>query len=95
MYKDNMENEEFTEQIEKHREFIASLSVEEIIERIIKAHDSTDVILEGYNLVTNVNEGHGIALAGIVRLRSAIEELLDWFDQNLSEEAEELDPEEL
>ncbi len=90
-----MEEQDITEQIEKHREYIGSLSVEDIIERIIKAHDSTDVILEGYNLVTNVNEGHGIALAGIVRLRSAIEELMDWFDYNLTEEAEQLDPEEL
>jgi hypothetical protein len=90
-----MEEQDITEQIEKHREYIGSLSVEDIIERIIKAHDSTDVILEGYNLVTNVNEGHGIALAGIVRLRSAIEELLDWFDQNLTDEAEEVFEEEL
>jgi hypothetical protein len=95
MYKTNMEEQDITEQIEKHREYIGSLSVEDIIERIIKAHDSTDVILEGYNLVTNVNEGHGIALAGIVRLRSAIEELLDWFDQNLTDEAEEVFEEEL
>lgn len=95
MYKDNMEDEQFTEEIEKHREFIKTLSIEDILERVVKAHESTDVILEGYNLVTNINEGHGIAIAGIIRLRKSLEEILDWFEHNLTEEVEEIYEEEL
>lgn len=93
MYKDNMEEQDFTEEIQKQREFIKTLSIEDLLERVIKAHESTDVILEGYNLVTNINEGHGIAIAGIIRLRKSLEEILDWFDHNLVEEAEEIEEE--
>ena len=61
-------------QIESHREEILTLDVDEILERLVKMHDSTDVIIEGYNLVTNMNEGHGIAVAGLIRLRTALME---------------------
>ncbi len=94
MYKNNMEEQELTEQIQKQREFVASLDLEDMIERIVSAYESTDVILEGYNLVTNINEGHGIAIAGIIRLRKALEETLDWFEANMTE-AEEIDIDEL
>lgn len=94
MYKNNMEEQELTEQIQKQREFVASLDLEDMIERIVSAYESTDVILEGYNLVTNINEGHGIAIAGIIRLRKALEETLDWFKANMAE-AEEIDIDEL
>lgn len=91
-----MENEELLqEEFNKRIEAVRSLSLEEMMEKMVKAHDSTDVILEGYNLVTNVNEGHGIALAGIIRLRDALAEMVDWIDHNLYEEAEEIDSEEL
>ncbi len=95
MYKDNMEEQDFTEEIQKQREFITSLSFEDMIDRIVSAYESTDVILEGYNLVTNINEGHGIAIAGIIRLRKALEETLDWLEANSFEEVEELDIDEL
>lgn len=91
-----MENEELLqEEFNKRIEAVRALSLEEMMEKMVKAHDSTDVILEGYNLVTNVNEGHGIALAGIIRLRDALAEMVDWIDHNLYEEAEEIDSEEL
>lgn len=91
-----MENEELLqEEFKKRIEAVRALTLEEMMEKIVKAHDSTDVILEGYNLVTNVNEGHGIALAGIIRLRDALAEMVDWIDHNLYEEAEEIDSEEL
>jgi hypothetical protein len=95
MYKDNMEEQDLTEQIQKQREFVASLDLEDMIERIVAAYESTDVILEGYNLVTNINEGHGIAIAGIIRLRKALEETLDWFEANMAEEIDEVFEEEL
>lgn len=95
MYKDNMEEQDLTEQIQKQREFVASLDLEDMIERIVSAYESTDVILEGYNLVTNINEGHGIAIAGIIRLRKALEETLDWFEANMAEEIDEVFEEEL
>lgn len=95
MYKENMEEQDLTEQIQKQREFVASLDLEDMIERIVAAYESTDVILEGYNLVTNINEGHGIAIAGIIRLRKALEETLDWFEANMVEEVDEVFEEEL
>lgn len=90
-----MEEQDLTEQIQKQREFVASLDLEDMIERIVAAYESTDVILEGYNLVTNINEGHGIAIAGIIRLRKALEETLDWFEANMVEEIDEVFEEEL
>jgi len=90
-----MEEQDLTEQIQKQREFVASLDLEDMIERIVAAYESTDVILEGYNLVTNINEGHGIAIAGIIRLRKALEETLDWFEANMVEEVDEVFEEEL
>ncbi len=90
-----MEEQDLTEQIQKQREFVASLDLEDMIERIVAAYESTDVILEGYNLVTNINEGHGIAIAGIIRLRKALEETLDWFEANMAEEIDEVFEEEL
>lgn len=90
-----MEEQDLTEQIQKQREFVASLDLEDMIERIVSAYESTDVILEGYNLVTNINEGHGIAIAGIIRLRKALEETLDWFEANMAEEIDEVFEEEL
>jgi hypothetical protein len=95
VYKENMEEQDLTEQIQKQREFVASLDLEDMIERIVAAYESTDVILEGYNLVTNINEGHGIAIAGIIRLRKALEETLDWFEANMVEEIDEVFEEEL
>ena len=83
------------ESLLKHIEFINNLEPSDLYERLVKAYESTDVILEGYNLVTNINEGHGIAIAGIIRLRSALEETLTWLDNNLllDESSEELDDE--
>ena len=52
----------------------------------MKSYDSTDVILEGYELVTNINEGHGIAIAGIIRLREALIDSIEWITNNLVEE---------
>ena len=96
MYKTDMEDQELLqEEFNKRIEAVRALSLEEMLEKLVKAHDSTDVILEGYNLVTNVNEGHGIALAGIIRLRDALAEMMDWVDHNLFDEVEEVDSEEL
>lgn len=79
------------EEYEKHLEYIRSLDPEELSERLFKALHATEVILEGYNLVTNINEGHGIAVAGIIKLRDSITEALDWMNFNLIEN--ELDDE--
>jgi hypothetical protein len=60
----------------KNQEFIVNLDAESLIERLVKALDSLKLNLEGYNLVTNINEGHGIAVAGIIRLRDALAEAI-------------------
>lgn len=82
------------DEFKKHQEFIVNLDAESLIERLVKALDSTEVILEGYNLVTNINEGHGIAVAGIIRLRDALAEAIDWVDLNVNE-IEEIESDEL
>lgn len=88
---DTLDEEELQANLEKHNEYIASLEVDELYERIIKAYESTDVILEGLSLVTAVNEGLGITIAGLLKLRVALEETLVWFDNNLiKDESDEL-----
>ena len=82
-------------QIEIHREEILTLDVDEILERLVKMHDSTDVIIEGYNLVTNMNEGHGIAVAGLIRLRTALMDSVEWISHNLMFEVSESESEDL
>ena len=88
----NLDTEEelkLQEEFKKHQEFIIDLEPESLLERLIKALDSTEVILEGYNLVTNINEGHGIAVAGIIRLRNALMDSVEWITNNLTEEDSE------
>jgi hypothetical protein len=92
----NLDTEEelkLQEEFKKHQEFIIDLEPESLLERLIKALDSTEVILEGYNLVTNINEGHGIAVAGIIRLREALAEAIDWIDTNVNDVVLEIDEE--
>lgn len=86
---DSTEQIALQKQIEIHKQEILSLDVNEILERIIRMHDSTDVILEGYDLVTNINEGHGIAVAGLIRLRTAIMDSVEWISHNLMFEESE------
>ena len=83
---------ELQKQFEENRKLILSMDPDEFLERLIKMHDSTDVILEGYDLVTNINEGHGIAIAGIIRLRNALMDSIEWISSNLimTDEEEEL-----
>lgn len=91
----DVENEDQLQQnLEKFNEAIVNMSAEELFDRLIKAYESTDVILEGYNLVTNINEGHGIAIAGLLRLRAALEEITLWMDKNLLEEDSDEEDEE-
>jgi hypothetical protein len=90
---DTVEELKLQEEFKKHQEFIINLEPESLLERLIKALDSTEVILEGYNLVTNINEGHGIAVAGIIRLREALAEAIDWIDTNVNDVVLEIDEE--
>jgi hypothetical protein len=87
---DNENEEQLQENLAKYNEFISNMDPDELFDRLVKAYESTDVILEGYNLVTNINEGHGIAIAGLIRLRAALEETILWMDKNLLEDEEEL-----
>jgi hypothetical protein len=80
---------ELQKQFEENRKIVLSMDPEDFLERLVKMHDSTDVILEGYDLVTNINEGHGIAIAGIIRLRNALMDSIEWITQNLLESDEE------
>ena len=89
---DDEQKLELQKQFEENRKIILSMDPEEFLERLVKMHDSTDVILEGYDLVTNINEGHGIAVAGLIRLRNALMNSLEWISFNLlsGDEEEEL-----
>lgn len=83
---DEAQQLELQKQFEENRKIILSMDPEEFLERIIKLHDSTNVILEGYDLSTDVSGGQGIALAGIIRLRNAIMDSVEWITHNLVEE---------
>ncbi len=89
---DNLDDEqkiELQKQFEENRKQILAMDPEEFLERLVKMHDSTDVILEVYDLVTNINEGHGIAVAGLIRLRNALMDSIEWITFNLLQEDEE------
>jgi hypothetical protein len=88
---DPAEELQLQENLIKHIEYINNLEPNELYDRLVKVYESTDVILEGYNLVTIVNEGHGIAIAGIIRLRGALEETLTWLDNNLCDDEDSLE----
>ena len=94
---DNENTEDLQKELEEHRNQILMLHPQDLLQRLIKMHDSTDVILEGYDLVTNINEGHGIAVAGILRLREALMDSVEWINYNIvfNEETEENEEEEL
>jgi len=94
---DNENTEDLQKELEQHRNQILMLHPQDLLQRLIKMHDSTDVILEGYDLVTNINEGHGIAVAGILRLREALMDSVEWINYNIvfNEEADETEEEEL
>jgi len=88
----NMDTEkelQLQEEYKKHLENIRNLEPEELTERLAKALEATEVILEGYNLVTNINEGHGIAVAGIIKLRETISDTLEWLNYQIIEVDEE------
>ena len=77
---------ELQKQFEENRKIILSMDPEEFLTRIINLHDSTNVILEGYDLSTDISGGQGIAMAGIIRLRNAIMDSVEWITHNLAEE---------
>ena len=83
---DEAQQLELQKQFEENRKIILSMDPEEFLERIIGLHDSTNVILEGYDLSTDISGGQGIAMAGIIRLRNAIMDSVEWITHNLAEE---------
>ena len=83
---DEAQQLELQKQFEENRKIILSMDPEEFLERIIRLHDSTNVILEGYDLSTDISGGQGIAMAGIIRLRNAIMDSVEWITHNLAEE---------
>jgi len=92
----NMDTEkelQLQEEYKKHLEYIRNLEPEELTERLAKSLEATEVILEGYNLVTNINEGHGIAVAGIIKLRETISDTLEWLSYQILEDDHEDDEE--
>jgi hypothetical protein len=87
---DNIDEQQLQEAVQKHNDYIIELNPTEILERLSKSLEATEVILEGYNLVTNINEGHGIAVAGLIRLREAVAESITWINENIGEFDEEM-----
>ena len=84
----NMDTEKelmLQEEYQKHLESIRNLEPEELAEKLAKSLEATEVILEGYNLVTNINAGHGIAVAGIIKLRETISDTLEWISYQILE----------
>ena len=92
---DQLSDEELQKLLLEYQTSIQNLDTEEMLDKLVKALDSTELILEGYNLVTNINEGHGIAVAAIIRLRDAISEAITWIDFNCNDNSDEVDSDEL
>ena len=86
--------EQVLQELEAKREFVLGLEPEEIVERLERALFETDVVLEGYNLVNNIAVGDGIALAGILKLREAVSEVMDWMVDKLLDDETIIDTEE-
>jgi len=85
MNTENLDNdtiEQLQKELEERRNQTLMLDPIDLVQRLVKMHDSTDVILEGYELVTNIGEGHGIAIAGILRLREALVDSIEWINYN-------------
>ena len=90
---DSVDEKALQEIVAKHKDYIVNLEPDDLIERLVQAHDSTNVILEGMNLTSTMSEGHAIAVAGLLRLREAIVESIDWLDNNLSDSVPSMDEE--
>lgn len=78
-------DENLEQELKDYQEYIENLTLDDLVTRLEVALMSTEVILEGFNIVNNINENQGISLAGIIRLREAVIETLDWIDCNLRE----------
>ena len=87
---ENLSEEQVLKELEEKREYILSLEPEEILNRLERALFETDVVLDGYNLVNNIAVGDGIALAGILKLREAVSEVMDWMVDKLLEDETEI-----
>ena len=90
---DSVDEKALQEIVAKHKDYIVNLEPDDLIERLVQAHDSTNVILEGMNITSTMSEGHAIAVAGLLRLREAIVESIDWLDHNLAESVPSIDEE--
>lgn len=85
LIKGSDDSEEFlAETYAKRIEFIHSLSVQELVERIQAIHDSTDVLIEGYSFTDAMSTSDAIAYASVARLREAITECVDWLKNEYS-----------
>lgn len=82
---DSTDEKMLQEVIAKHKEYIVNLDPDELLDRLVQAHDNTNVILEGMNISSTMSEGHAIVVAGLIKLREAIVETIDWLDHNLSD----------
>lgn len=89
MEQEQISEEELQEKIAEYQEFIRSLPIDELMDRLAISLQSTEIILEGYNLVNNIDVGQSVTLAAIIRLREAVGEAIDWLDYNTGEEEEE------
>lgn len=83
--------EDLLEHLEKRNEFIKNLTLQDLFYRLEDSIKSTDIIIDGFNLVEKISETQGITIAGIMRLRETISETLDWISLNLLEEDSESD----
>lgn len=91
MEQEKINEEELQQKIEEYQEFIRSLPLDELLDRLALSLQATEIILEGYNLMNNVDAGQGIAFAGIIRLREAVGEAIDWLSYNTAGEEENED----
>lgn len=80
--------EELEKQLEEYKQYIQNLKSDELLDKMRNSLIATDVLVEGFNIVTQITEAQGINISGIIKLREAVGEAIDWLNYHLNVEPE-------
>ena len=94
---DQEQEQLFMEQFKRHEAMVKKEKEDRIIaiqsfdpgammDFLQDSFDQTDIILEGINMATQVSESTGMVMAGVLRLRSAVEAALLWIESHHADE---------
>lgn len=81
--------EELERQLEEYKQYIQNLKSDELLDKMRNSLIATDVLVEGFNIVTQITEAQGINISGIIKLREAVGEAIDWLNFHLNGEPDD------